>query len=144
MRLYRCRDGAFLVVPDCMGPSMVAERTLGPLNLIGGLDIERLPAGVRERAAREIDEDLFSMLRATEVLRHAAAIRAPVPSPTCPVCAIRRGDNAVATSGRARVTSIVGSKFRALKASIEGGILGEAHDRSRRRNGMERRTPTEA
>jgi hypothetical protein len=142
MQLYRCQGGAFLVVPDCIRPSMVAERTLGPLTLVGSLDIERLPPGVRERASREIQEDLFSMLRAAEVVRHAAVISAPVSSPTCPVCASRRSDKRPETSNRVwslRVSHFVGGKLRALRELVTDGVFGNAYQPGQRRPGVERR-----
>lgn len=65
-RAYARRDGAFVLVPECLVASKDAERRHGPLTLAGHVDSDCFPeSAIWQRVLADIDRQSYSIVRSS-------------------------------------------------------------------------------
>ena len=63
-RAYARRDGALVLVPDCLVASRDAEARHGPLVFMGRIDHERLPdPAIWDRVLADVDRQSYAVVR---------------------------------------------------------------------------------
>lgn len=76
-RAYARRDGALVLVPDCLIASRDAEARHGPLAFVGRIDHEQQPgAAIWARVLDDIDRQSYAVVRSSAQAMLAAAIAA--------------------------------------------------------------------
>lgn len=65
-KAYARRDGALVLVPDCLVASREAEARHGPLVFIGRIDDERHPdPAIWSRVLKDIDRQSYAVVRSS-------------------------------------------------------------------------------
>jgi hypothetical protein len=62
VNLYCCRDGDYLLSPECMQPSLQANASHGPIRFLGSIACLTLGEDLCRDVERQIDERMFALV----------------------------------------------------------------------------------
>ena len=62
VNLYCCRDGDYLLSPDCMQPPLEASASHGPVKFLGSIACRDLGEDLCRDIERQIDERMFALI----------------------------------------------------------------------------------